>query len=163
MAARNAESRRSAPGAPAGRVAPAGSTGPPAPPVPPEHPALPARRLSSVLRLSAAYDLLAFALLIWMPPWLLSLWRHPLPAEPFLFRLAALPLLMLPLVYLSAAIDPGRHPELVRLSIALRLVGGVAIGVLVTWQRPVAPGPYVCFALGDLAWAGLYVLTARAR
>ena len=114
------------------------------------------------LRLSAAYDLLAAGLLLWMPPWLLVMWHHPLPAEPFLFRLSALPLLLLPPVYLSAASTAEQRPDLVRLCVLIRLVGGAAIGLLVAWQRPAVPGPYLCFAALDWAWAAAYIVT-RAR
>jgi hypothetical protein len=119
------------------------------------------RALPLVLRLSAAYDLVAAALLLWMPMWLLELWRHPVPAEPFLFRLSALPLLLLPPVYLAAASTAAGRPELVRLCVLIRGLGGAAILLLVLWQRPAAPGPYLCFAIVDWLWAGAYLAAGR--
>ncbi len=105
---------------------------------------------------SAAYDWLGFLLLWTMPGWLFRLFAHPVPSDAFLFRLAALPLLLLPLVYLSAARMGSACPILVRLSIALRVVGALSIALLVLWHRPEGWGAYVCFAAGDLVWAALY-------
>ena len=120
----------------------------------------PDRALSIALRASALYDLIAFALLLWMPAWLLDLFEHPMPLEPFLFRLATLPLLLLPLVYFAAARDALGHPELVRVCVRLRLLGAVAIAALLVWQQPVSSAPYWIFAAMDSLWAAAYVLAA---
>lgn len=119
------------------------------------------RALALVLRLSAAYDLFAAALLLWMPAWLLDLWHHPPPAEPFLFRLSALPLLLLPPVYLAAASTPAQRPDLVRLCVLIRTLGGACILLLIGWQRPAVPGPYLFFAIVDWVWAAAYLTTGR--
>ena len=119
------------------------------------------RALPLVLRLSAAYDLIAAALLLWMPAWLLALWHHPVPSDPFLFRLAALPLLLLPPVYLTAAATAAERPDLVRLCVLIRGLGGAVILLLVLWQRPGVPGPYLFFAIVDWLWAGAYAAAGR--
>lgn len=125
-------------------------------------PANPSGSLATALRLSVMWDLASLLLLLWMPLWLLDAFGHPVPAEPFLFRLAALPLLMAPVVYAMAAVDPVGRPLLVTASVRLRLLGGVGIVLLVAWQRPVAPLAYLCFAGADFAWGLLYLLL-RAR
>ncbi len=105
---------------------------------------------------SVAYDWAALVLLMAMPAWLFRVLGHPVPLEPFLFRMSALPLAVLPVVYLMAAKDPQRHPDLVRASIWLRVVGALSIAVVVAWQRPPAPLAYVLFVAGDLVWAAVY-------
>lgn len=116
------------------------------------------------LRAGAIYDLVAFALLMAMPQWLFTLFEHPMPAEPFLFRLAALPLLMAPPVYFMASLEPLSNRNLVRASVLLRSVGAIGIGALILTHEPVGAGAYWAFALGDLFWAGTVVVPCmRAR
>lgn len=117
--------------------------------------------LRRTLWASVIYDLSAFVLLLWMPAWLLELFSHPVPAEPFLFRLAALPLVLLPLIYAMAARDPVERWMLTVASFRLRLWGGVTIAAVVAWQKPEVPAPYLVFAIGDWVWAGLVWLAAR--
>ncbi len=117
--------------------------------------------LAGLLIASAVYDGLGFILLWSMPRWLFTWFHHPIPANPFLFRLAALPLLLLPLVYVSAARMGSRCPVLIRLSIALRIVGAVGIALLLIWHLPPGQGAYWCFVVGDIVWAGLYVVGAK--
>jgi hypothetical protein len=119
------------------------------------------RWLSPILRASALYDWLAFALLLVLPDWLLRLFAHPVPANPFLFRMAALPLLLLPVVYLFAARHAPGCPPLVRLSVLLRVGGALAIAALVLIHRPDGEGAYWFFVVGDLVWAALYLVAAR--
>lgn len=114
--------------------------------------------LCRVLFASAVVDLVSLALLWWMPQWLLDLFSHPVPAEPFLFRLAALPLLMAPVVYVLAART--RESGLVTASIGLRVVGAIGIIGLLLVHRPAGAGAYWTFAGTDLVWAALY---ARLR
>jgi len=92
--------------------------------------------LRRTLLASVVYDLAALVLLLWMPGWLLDLFSHPVPAEPFLFRLSALPLAMMPVVYAMAARDPVERWMLTVASFRLRWVGAVAIAAVVGWQRP---------------------------
>lgn len=109
------------------------------------------------------YDWCGFLVLWFMPQWLFDVFAHPFPTNPFLFRLAALPLLLLPLVYLSAARARGAYPILIRLSIALRVVGAIAIAILVLWHAPPGQGAYWCFAGGDLLWAASYAWAASRQ
>jgi hypothetical protein len=117
--------------------------------------------LARVLGASAAFDLIALGLLWWMPGWLLDAFGHPAPAEPFLFRLAALPLLMAPVVYVMAARDARPASPLVTASIGLRVVGAAGIIALLLIGPPEGPLAYWTFAAADLAWAGLVVAARR--
>lgn len=124
-------------------------------------PADPARALALALRLSVLWDLGSLLLLWWMPAWLLEWFAHPVPAEPFLFRLAALPLLMAPIVYWMAGQDPRGRPLLVSASVQLRVVGGLGILGLVLLADPPVVAPYLGFALADLGWGAAYWLLQR--
>ncbi|HKK70997.1 MAG TPA: hypothetical protein VKA86_07250 [Candidatus Krumholzibacteria bacterium] len=108
-----------------------------------------------ILRLSALYDLGAFAVLLAMPAWLFVLFSHPRPENPFLFRLAGLPLLMAPVVYWMASNRPLERPSLVRASVRLRVVGALGITAVVLWHRPPGALAYWSFVVADLMWAGL--------
>jgi hypothetical protein len=108
-----------------------------------------------VLWASVAWDLGALLMLWWMPGWLLELFQHPVPAEPFLFRLAALPLLMSPVVYAMAARDGRPHSPLVTASIGMRMVGAAGIIGLLVVEAPAGASAYWSFAAADLIWAGL--------
>lgn len=122
------------------------------------------RRLGLLLRASAVYDLLALALLLWMPDFLFALFSHPRPQDAFLFRLAALPLWMCPVVYWRAGGDPRADSPLVGASIALRVIGAAGIAALVLWHRPAGAGAYWSFVAADLGWAaGAELLRRRAR
>lgn len=105
------------------------------------------------LRASAVYDLSALALLLAMPSWLFAWFAHPVPADPFLFRLAALPLWMAPVVYAMASMQAQRDHGLVAASVALRLIGAVGIAVLLVWHRPAGAMAYWTFVSGDIVWA----------
>ena len=118
-------------------------------------------RLRLILRASAVYDWLALLLLLWMPDALLRLFDHPVPADAFLFRLAALPLWMAPFVYWTAASHP--RTVLVPLSITLRVVGAVGIAALVLWHRPAGSAAYWTFVGADLAWAAAIAAGRRPR
>lgn len=119
------------------------------------------RPLVFVLRLSVLYDWTCFVLVLAMPSWLFSFFSHPLPCSPFLFRMAALPLLVLPLVYLTAAETAHRCPPLVDLSVAMRITGALGIIGLVFWHDPKGAAAYWFFAASDFVWAGLYFFFAR--
>ena len=116
-------------------------------------------RLAWTLRASALFDWLALALLLWMPEGLLAFFDHPLPAEPFLFRLAALPLWMAPFVYWMASTRLGT--PLVEASVVLRLSGAFGIAVLLLAHRPAGAAAYWSFVLADTAWAGLILVLRR--
>ena len=119
------------------------------------------RRLSLILRASALYDLVALALLWAMPAWLFTLFEHPRPAEPFLFRMAALPLLMAPVVYWMASEAPLRRDAMVRASIGLRVVGGLGIAALVIAHAPAGALAYWSFVVGDAFWAAWIAVERR--
>lgn len=118
-------------------------------------------QLAGALAASAAFDLVALVLLWSMPAWLLAAFDHPVPAEPFLFRLAALPLLMAPVVYVMAARDGRPESPLVTASIGLRAIGAMGIIGLLVAHRPAGAMAYWSFALADLAWAGLIAALRR--
>lgn len=110
------------------------------------------------LRAGAIYDLTAFAVIMAMPAWLFELFGHPEPASDFLFRLAALPLLMAPPVYILASLEPLSNRMLVRASVLLRAFGAAGIAWLILAHEPAGAAAYWTFAIGDLFWAGLVVI-----
>ena len=116
-------------------------------------------RLAWALRASALFDWLALALLLWMPEGLLAFFDHPPPAEPFLFRLAALPLWMAPFVYWMAS--SRLHTPLVEASVALRLSGALGIAILLLGHRPAGAAAYWSFVFADTLWAGLILILRR--
>lgn len=113
------------------------------------------------LRASVVYDLVAFVLLMAMPQWLFDLFAHPRPNDPFLFRLAGLPLLMAPPVYWLASVTLER--ALVRASVLMRVVGGAGIAAIVVWHAPAGAMAYWSFVVGDFVWAALIVAAQRRR
>jgi len=117
--------------------------------------------LSLSLRLGTAYDwLLALSILL-APPALMRALAFPPPADSFLFKLTAMPLVFFPLVYLAAAADPGARPWAVRLSLAYRLAGGALLGGVALWAQPPGLHVYLLAALADLVWGGLHALLWR--
>lgn len=121
------------------------------------------RRLAlvRVLWAGVVWDLASFAVLLAMPAWLFTLFDHPEPAEPFLFRLAGLPLLMAPVVYGMAARDGRPRSPLVTASIGLRVVGAVGIAVLLLAQSPAGALAYWSFVAADLVFAAATVALRR--
>lgn len=118
--------------------------------------------LRNLLLASAAYDLVALALLWSMPGFLFEFFSHPIPTDAFLFRLAALPLWMMPPLYVMAARAESARALVVRACVVLRVVGGLGIAGLVIVHAPAGAGAYWSFAAGDLVWA-LLLETARRR
>jgi len=121
------------------------------------------RRIALVRALwfGVLWDLAAFVTLLAMPSWLFQLFDHPVPAEPFLFRLAGLPLLMAPVVYAMAARDGRPDSPLVTASIGLRVVGAFGIAALLIAMTPAGALAYWSFVVVDLALAGIYVVLRR--
>jgi hypothetical protein len=117
--------------------------------------------LVRVLWLGVAWDLASFATLLAMPAWLFTLFDHPVPAEPFLFRLAGLPLLMAPVVYAMAARDGRPGSPLVTASIGLRVVGAAGIAALLLAMSPAGALAYWSFVAVDLVFAGWMVALRR--
>lgn len=121
------------------------------------------RRIALVRALwfGVVWDLGAFTVLMAMPAWLFDLFDHPVPAEPFLFRLAGLPLLMAPVVYAMAARDGHPGSPLVTASIGLRVVGAIGIALMLLTMNPAGALAYWSFVVVDLVLAGVYVVLRR--
>jgi hypothetical protein len=120
-----------------------------------------AARLATALRAGALYDWLLAAVILAAPGPLFELLRFPPPADLFLFRLAALPLVFFGLLYWTA----GRRPTdgaLFRLSLAFRGAGGLFLLALTGAHQPAGQPVYLAIALVDLAWAILWWGLARA-
>lgn len=117
--------------------------------------------LVRALWFGVVWDLTAFAVLMAMPAWLFTLFDHPVPAEPFLFRLAGLPLLMAPVVYAMAARDGRGDSALVTASIGLRVVGAVGIAALLIAMAPAGALAYWGFVVVDLVLAAAYLALRR--
>jgi hypothetical protein len=120
------------------------------------------RGLGLVLRLGAAWDWVLALAILSASPRVMEFLRFPPPADLFLFRVAAMPPLLFPLVYLVAAADPERRSWAVRLSVALRLAGGLVLGALALLHRPAGGHVYLGTAVADLCWgAGILALSRR--
>jgi len=117
--------------------------------------------LVRALWFGAIWDLASFATLVAMPGWLFELFDHPVPVEPFLFRLAGLPLLMAPVVYVMAARDGRPDSPLVTASIGLRVVGAIGIALMLLTMTPAGALAYWSFVVVDLLLAGTYVALRR--
>ena len=119
------------------------------------------RMLCRVLLLSAVYDWLLFVVLLAMPSFLFEFFQHPVPESSFMFRLAALPLLMAPVVYLQASRFGRSNQSLLTSSILLRLVGAVGILALLVAESPAGSAAYYSFAASDLLWAAAYYYLSK--
>jgi hypothetical protein len=75
--------------------------------------------------------------------------------------LAALPLLMSPVVYVMAARDGRPESSLVAASIRMRIVGAVGIIGLLMIQAPAGALAYWSFAVADVVWAALILRFSR--
>lgn len=118
--------------------------------------------LSTWLRLGALWDWLMAAAILLATPSLMRWLRFPPPESPFLFHLSAMPPLFFGLVYWLVARDPeGRHWG-VRLAIALRLFGGLMLGILTILHRPGGSHLYGATAVIDLLWGALWIVLLRA-
>jgi hypothetical protein len=83
-------------------------------------------------------------------------------SDPFHFQLAALPLFLLPVLYLAAA--RAADPDPFRPAILwARGGGGACLLVLVAAHRPPAPWLYVVIGALDLGWALLHAALWRRR
>ncbi len=110
----------------------------------------------------ALYDLALGLFMLVAGPWTMNRLGEPLEGQAlYWFRLSALPLCVLPVVYLTAArsshLDAFRTPVL-----ALRgLGGGLVLASLLLGPRPA----WLVLVIGviDLSWAVLYVNLWRRR
>lgn len=104
-------------------------------------------RLLRLLRLSlwlgALYDLGFAACMVAAPGVPAAMLELPLPGEPFYLWIMAVFLVMLAVLYLSAAHDPRRYSAIIVVAIAGRFLGATA---------------FVLAALGHPHLAGLYPL-----
>ncbi len=105
----------------------------------------------------AAYDLVLGAFILAAGPAVLAALGAPVPPGAFHLRLAALPLLVLPALYLAAARapDPGpfRFPVL-----WARSAGGAILLLLALAARPGAAWLYLVLGSVDLGWGVLHAV-----
>ena len=115
-------------------------------------------RLRLSLKLGAAYDLGLGLLILMAGGRILGSWGES--PDPFLMRLAALPLLILPVLYWTAArtreIDDFKIPVL-----WARGFGGVCILVLALVFTPPHMTLYIAIGLLDGLWWGIHRLLWR--
>lgn len=120
------------------------------------------RGLRTTLRAGAAYDLALGAAIVLAGERALGALGAEPPCSPFFFRLSALPLFLLPALYLAAAAAretrPFRAPVLF-----VRIVGGLLVAALALWYRPDAWGGYVAIGAADWIWAAVHAAWWRAR
>ena len=107
------------------------------------------------LVLGALYDVILGLFMLLAGAWVMQRLGQPLEGPAlYWFRLSALPLCILPVVYLNAARSP--HLDAFRVPVlALRGLGGA----LVLASMLLGPRPawlVLCVGLADLGWAGLY-------
>lgn len=115
------------------------------------------RTLANWLRLGAVWDWLLAALILVANPALMAWLRFPPPADPFLFRLTAMPPAFFGLVYWLTAGDPDGRRWAVRASIVLRLAGGAMLGLLALIHRPPGAALYLGTAGVDILWGVLWL------
>jgi hypothetical protein len=116
--------------------------------------------LSWSLRAGAAYDAVFAFLFVAFPGWIGATFRLPLPGERFYLWLIAVFLLSLAGFYILVARDPVRHPDFVRLTIAIRLLGSVVIAAAAL-GRPDLASLYA-IAGGDLAFGLAHFAFSRS-
>lgn len=120
-----------------------------------------AAALALSLRLGTAYDWIFAVVILTAPASLMRALNFPPPADPFLFKLTAMPLVFFPLVYLAAAADPPGRPWAVRISLAFRLAGGLMLGGLALALRPAGLHLFLTTMCVDLAWGLLHAALWR--
>jgi len=117
------------------------------------------RALRASLALGAIYDILLALFLLGTGERILERLGHPVPA-PFFFSLAALPLLILPVLYVAAAraedLDEFRPPVL-----WARTGGGLMLILFTLIHSPGASWIYILVGALDLAWAAVHLFLWR--
>jgi hypothetical protein len=123
-------------------------------------PEAPRRALRASLLAGAAYDLaLGLFILVLGPPVMTGL-GSPIQGSTFLFRLAALPLFVLPVLYAVAARSPA--VDAFRPAVLwARGGGGAFILALTAILHPGAAGVFTAIGLVDLGWAAIHALLWR--
>ena len=124
-------------------------------------PGRPGSALALSLRLGTAYDWIFAAAILAAPRPLMEALHFPPPADPFLFKVSAMPLVFFPFVYLAAAADPVGRPWAVRISLAFRLAGGLMLGGLALWLRPAGLHMFLTTMCVDLAWGAVHAALWR--
>lgn len=125
-------------------------------------PAAPSRRgLRASLVAGAVYDAALGLFILLAGPGAMAGLGHPLTGDsPFYFRLAALSLLLLPVLYLAAARSPGvdafRAPVL-----WARGGGGAIVLILAAILRPAPAWLFVLLGTADLAFALVHAFLWR--
>lgn len=119
------------------------------------------RHLALALRAGAIYDWLFALAVLLATPGLMAALNFPVQADPFLFRLTALPLLFFPLLYWGAAGDPRGRPWAVGTALAYRLGGGAMLGALALGYRPAGLQTFLAAAIIDIAWGALLAFLWR--
>lgn len=119
------------------------------------------RALRGSLAAGAVYDLVLGLFILALGPAAMAAVGSPVPGSTFFFRLAALPLFVLPVLYVSAAhapaVDAFRAPVL-----WARGGGGAFVLVLTALVRPGAAGVFLAVGAADLVWALVHALLWRA-
>jgi hypothetical protein len=117
--------------------------------------------LAATLRAGAVYDWILALTIIASPAPLFELLRVPAPADPFLFRLSALPLIFFGALYWQVSADPPGRRWAVRLSIAIRFLGGAYVGILALIHHPHGYPLFMAIMLIDWAWALVWLALDR--
>ena len=112
------------------------------------------------LILGALYDLILALFMLTGGPWTMNRLGHPLEGQAlYWFRLSALPLCILPMLYISAA----RSSQLDAFRVPVLLLRGLG-GFLVLASLALGPRPaWLVLVIGilDLGWAFLYFMLWR--
>ncbi len=119
------------------------------------------RALRTSLLAGAAYDLaLGLFILVFGPRAMAGL-GSPVTGSEFYFHLAALPLLVLPVLYAGAARSPA--VDAFRPSVLwARGGGGAFVLILAALLRPVGAGVFVAVGAADLGWALVHAVLWRS-
>lgn len=117
--------------------------------------AAPRAALRTSLQAGALYDLAVGAVLLAAGERVFAALGFELRSDPFLLRLASLPLFVLPALYATAARSP--HVDAFRPAVlAARGGGGLLILALTALYRPPAAPVYAAIGVIDAGWALLH-------
>jgi hypothetical protein len=123
----------------------------------------PRRGLRGSLRAGAAYDLALALFIVTAGPATMARLGAPLSGDArFLFRLASLPLWILPALYLTAARSP--NPDPFRPAVLwARLGGGFILIAVALLDRAHPLALFLAVGAADLLWGAIHALLWRAR
>lgn len=119
------------------------------------------RGLRLSLRLGAAYDLALALFILSVGPAAMARMGAPLPeGAAFYYRLASLPLILLPALYLAAA--SAREPDPFRPAVLWARGGGGLFLIALTLLHAARPAwLFLGIGLGDLLWGALHAALWR--